>query len=701
MRTLQELRAMSLLVLRSWHRMGPRLRGGRKPEPTRGISAVLMRLVFAALIYNFGFTSSLRIPRQPEPTWSATWAGLGAGCFAMAVTFALELPSPRMPTQALKSELLELLPLSRLSKLVLLLSQAILGLPLCLGLVVSLQAEMTPRASLWGAVALSFWLFVAFGLAGACLGKLVKLTLSAYRASRLSWLSAVPMLGGILLLQLAPTSTLRQRPPLGTWLGRAIVGQDVWSGVLALCLTSLLLGAAFFALERSHELSEPVRPGPTASAFEHGADMRSLERLLNRREPGGSFQVPFGTLFCAAFVGWLSWQFRAQAPNSQFLWNIIVIVTLQLVSTLGMQRATRGATRDMLARPLLGSLPISPRDTLASKAGALRRSLLTVAAPVSLVLGSTYWHPDWLPRLAWRVGATLLAVAIYASAATYVAFLTAGLGSTRPRGGVFGSLESFLLTVPFASVLFAPGPFSAALSLLTLAALTFEARRAALRTIDWLDDAEREHGTEVWRALVVFGGFQGAQLLTAQVASAFSGALSPTVQLLGAYSIAGVALWLMTERAQETSAPTQRARLAPLGLLTGGLSGGFAWLYLRCLFPAIGQGEGQAARLQINGTGEALLVAVAIVGVAPIVEERFFRGWLQPALESALGTSRRYLAPLLTGLAFAAAHPAYSFAPVLVLGLLNGFVMLRFRSLAACVVAHAVHNALALYLGSS
>jgi hypothetical protein len=31
--------------------------------------------------------------------------------------------------------------------------------------------------------------------------------------------------------------------------------------------------------------------------------------------------------------------------------------------------------------------------------------------------------------------------------------------------------------------------------------------------------------------------------------------------------------------------------------------------------------------------------------------------------------------------------------------LLNGFLMLRFRSLSACVVAHALHNALALYLG--
>jgi hypothetical protein len=36
-----------------------------------------------------------------------------------------------------------------------------------------------------------------------------------------------------------------------------------------------------------------------------------------------------------------------------------------------------------------------------------------------------------------------------------------------------------------------------------------------------------------------------------------------------------------------------------------------------------------------------------------------------------------------------------------VLGVLNGFLMLRFRSLSACMVAHAVHNALALYFGSS
>lgn len=693
MRTWQQLRAVAVLVLRSLHRMGPRVRGARKAEPTRGVSAVLMRLLFAGLIYNFGFSSGMSIPRQPEPSWSATWAALGAGCFLMTVPLALELPSPRMPTSALKSHLLETLPLSQLAKLLLVLAQGLLLLPLPLGLALTLHGEMTPAAPLLAAVALAFVIFTSFVLAGACLAKAIKLTLSAYRASRLSWLSSLPMIAGILLLQVAAHTQVLGRPFLGDGLGRALTGQQPWPVVAVLGVLTLLLSAAFVWLERGQELSEPVPPDPTASALGEGADMRAIERVMTRREPGGSIQVPLATLFSALFVGAMVWAQRERESSLGVLWNLAAGIALQLVATLGMQRATRAATRDMLARPLLGALPIAPRDTLASKAAMLRRSLLTTAAPLCLVFGATIAHPSWLGGLAWRVVAALVAVGIYASASTYVAFLTTGLGSSNPKGGVFGSLESFLIVVPFASVFFAPGPGSALLSLGTLAAVTFEARRAALRSIDWLDDPEREHSTEVWKALVVFGGFQGAQLLTQQLASLFRGVLSPAVQMLSAYLVAALALWITTQRGQEAATPRYRPALAPLGVAAGALSAGGAWLYLRFAAPLDG-----APRLEMNGPAEPLLLGLAVVGVAPIVEERFFRGWLQPALESTLGErGRSYLAPLLTGLAFAAAHPAYSFTPVLALGIINGFLMLRFRSLAACVVAHALHNAFALY----
>lgn len=685
---------MAQLVLRSWYRVGPRVRGGKKSEPSRGASAVLMRLVFGALIYNFGFTSGLNVARSPTPAMAATWAGVGAGLFVLSTTFALELPSPRMPTQALKSGLLELLPLSRLSKLVLTLAQGVLMLPLAVALAVTLHGEHAPDASVLGAVALGVGIFSCFALAGASLGKLVKLGFSPYGASRVGWFSAVPMLTGLLLLQGSPARSWLPRPFFGDALGGALLGERTWSVAAAVYGLTVLFGAAFFLLESRHELSEPVRPGTTRSSLSRSADMAHLERLLSRREPGGLLQAPLVTLMSALFIGFFCWTLPV-GTEPRFVWSAAALVTLQLVSSLGMQRATRGATRDTLARPLLGALPIAPRDTLTHKARALRFTLLIVAAPLALTLLLLRRSPHAWTELAWRLPAAGAAVAIYASAAVYVAFLTAGLGAARPRGGVFGSLESFLIAVPFASVLFAPGPGSALLSLVTLGALTFEARRAALETIDWLDDPEREHSTEVWKALVVFGGFQGAQLLTQQLATLFDGWLSPSLQLLGAYTLSAVALWAMTHREQERGLPELRLRLAPLGLALGGLSAGAAWLYSR-LAPSA---QDAGARLGAGTTAELGLTALAIVVAAPLVEERFFRGWLQPALETALGSHRRW-APGLSALAFAVAHPAYSFLPVLALGLLNGFAMQRFRALSACIVAHGLHNAFALWLAA-
>jgi membrane protease YdiL (CAAX protease family) len=59
---------------------------------------------------------------------------------------------------------------------------------------------------------------------------------------------------------------------------------------------------------------------------------------------------------------------------------------------------------------------------------------------------------------------------------------------------------------------------------------------------------------------------------------------------------------------------------------------------------------------------------------------------------------RAVWAPVIAAVAFAAVHPVYSFVPVLVLGLINGYLMQRTRSLSACMLSHAVHNALALWL---
>ncbi len=88
-----------------------------------------------------------------------------------------------------------------------------------------------------------------------------------------------------------------------------------------------------------------------------------------------------------------------------------------------------------------------------------------------------------------------------------------------------------------------------------------------------------------------------------------------------------------------------------------------------------------------------LALAVRIVIVAPVLEELFWRGFVQCALERAVG-------PLLAwfgqAVLFAAVHlsPFGRFGPALALGLLLGLWRWRRRTLVPVILAHAILNAL-------
>jgi len=84
------------------------------------------------------------------------------------------------------------------------------------------------------------------------------------------------------------------------------------------------------------------------------------------------------------------------------------------------------------------------------------------------------------------------------------------------------------------------------------------------------------------------------------------------------------------------------------------------------------------------------------VVLAPLVEEIFFRGWLQNAIIGELPERRAWLAPLLAAFAFAAVRPPLAFVPILVLGVVCGFLYQRTRSVAPGIAAHATHVAVAL-----
>ena len=89
------------------------------------------------------------------------------------------------------------------------------------------------------------------------------------------------------------------------------------------------------------------------------------------------------------------------------------------------------------------------------------------------------------------------------------------------------------------------------------------------------------------------------------------------------------------------------------------------------------------------------------IGLAPFAEEIFFRGWLFTCIEDELSSaSKRWLAPLLGAFAFAAVHPPLSCVPVFLLGLVASVLFARTRALGPSIVAHVVHNGIAVLVAA-
>ncbi len=93
------------------------------------------------------------------------------------------------------------------------------------------------------------------------------------------------------------------------------------------------------------------------------------------------------------------------------------------------------------------------------------------------------------------------------------------------------------------------------------------------------------------------------------------------------------------------------------------------------------------------GRWGAVHLFVTAVVVAPVVEEVLFRGLLLPVLARGL---RRFWAPtVLSGICFGLIHMSQpqDVLPLCTLGILLGYLRLRYASLALCVAVHAVFNA--------
>jgi membrane protease YdiL (CAAX protease family) len=299
------------------------------------------------------------------------------------------------------------------------------------------------------------------------------------------------------------------------------------------------------------------------------------------------------------------------------------------------------------------------------------------------------------------VRALLATVALYVAVAgaVAVAFMSSGVGVAGIAGGQAGSsFSTQLLLMPLMATVFAADSWAATVSLLSLSAVTWEARRAAQRSIRWIDDPDdsTERETSVWRALLAATVFFSTQALSARLLSAFD--ISGGYLLAIGFVFASGVLVLLTMR---SSARFSRPRIAPralwywpLGLVAGAASGGLA-LEMMTLLP---KRELDGAQLFTAHESAALLVATVLV--APLAEEYFFRGWLQQAIEEELPAAHKRWAFALGALAFALAHVGTYGAPQLVLGLIAGALYARGGGLAPGMLAHAAHNAVVMWSAS-
>ena len=138
-------------------------------------------------------------------------------------------------------------------------------------------------------------------------------------------------------------------------------------------------------------------------------------------------------------------------------------------------------------------------------------------------------------------------------------------------------------------------------------------------------------------------------------------------------------------------------------LLLGVLIGGPAWILgallsvlASALLSGLGQPTDQQIVEQLVPNLNPVLAAVAIVIVAPIAEEIFFRGVVFNAWLREYGF---WVALIGSSLIFALIHVSlYAFLPILMLALILGYVYHQTRSLLTVIAVHATFNAISTAL---
>lgn len=493
---------------------------------------------------------------------------------------------------------------------------------------------------------------------------------------------------------------------LGSVGGRSAQVAELWLGegmgraVIAIGLASAM-GIAFFVLAAAERwgFDRLDATSATPKAQRGVRDRVALEWQMMLRQGGRPLLVIFSGLLVGAVYLVFFAHAIAKLTKERLLFVAGFAIYLGAIQTIA--QAGRAARSDLLARPFLAALPLSPHQVLDGKAQALRKLLLPVLAILALLGGIAAWDGDL--AMTYRLGLAIVSLYVVVDGAVSVAFLSNGIGVVGVGGGAASSgFSTQLLMMPLLATVMAPGSWAATTSFVAVVAVTWEARRAAQRSVRWIDDPADDvvRETTVWRALLAATAFFALQALSYQLLSFLE--VPPGYMLASAFAASAIVLGLLTWRnggrfVRPAFFPT-RWWAWPAGLLAGAGSGLLA-LQMAKLLPA--PAEAAAGGTPRFDTGELTALAVTMTIVAPLVEEYFFRGWLQKAIEADLPDGKKRWAFVLGACAFALAHLGSYGVPQLVLGLFAGALYAWGGGLWPAILAHAIHNGVVLLLAGN
>ena len=702
MLVLRQTWTLAVLVLRYWARAG--LPNRLRKDQGRRASGAVLRATFLLLMMNWGYRIGVSCMRADQDNRANAVAWLLVGLVGLSITWGAmgRGPGMRGPSSALTSPLLDALPLTEASRVAIGLFERIMLY--ALGSAALYAIAPAPRVDL---VLLGLVLPTAGLVVGDALLRLTRTIVSPMRMARVSVVALVMQFPSFMLIGGAPVLAKLPRATqiVGLVLPSAtaiIEGTSVAPLLGGLMLLGALGALGIRTAERiGYDRIDLVPTKKLGAVPSRELDLVRIESVLAKREPGGTWLARgafFYTLVATGAllaIAHLSKTFSVE--TSPLFVRSFGYVAIFSGFAVVQARATRMVVRDASARTMLAPLPIAPSDLLQGKTRALLLQALLVASPYFLLLalpGPTSLRLEVL----WRGGAAILALLLAASATVAIAFLTQGLGGMKMLGGNVG-IETTLVAMPLLAVAAAPYMWSAIVSLACLGMLAFEARRSALRCVRWVDDADDfERETPVWRVLLVFASFQATQTLSRRALSL----VAVDEQVQGAFSYAAAALVLLALTLhgrrglpRMRALPAGAAAGAALWLFFGGMAGvgsGALAIGYRHVLRGLGV---EASPLAHSLDARVVVLAVTVV-LAPLVEEIFFRGWLQNAILGELPSRRAWLAPLLCAFAFASVRPPLAFLPILVLGMVCGLLYQRTRSVVPGIAAHATHVAVVL-----